>query len=331
MVARGLLALAGAGLGAVLSIPLALVVAREQLLVAAALYYQDSHPGMYRVARDPFLHYEPRPGRYTFGAARYTIDALTTRGLRRAASKAPGTFRVLAAGGSTTFGFDVDDHATWPARLEVALGATGARPVEVWNLGVEGYVLSQASERVRALSSALAPDLIVVQLYNAGRRPYLPDGVVPLTRAVLADDDAVRENFTDWRLDAPPRDIDEDLRRFRASRTERAARALARLRADAHASRHGDRLSLDRAARMVAEARARGVEVVFVLIPAARDAARYYRENLRVPPRNFIALDPAGLPPAWVDCHPPPDGLDWIARRIAEALRRRGFLGAAAP
>lgn len=328
-VGRGLLVLVGSLLGVALSVPVALGLARDRLLVASALYYQDSHPEMYRVARDPFLHYEPRPGRHEFGSVTYTVDALTTRGPTRPRRKPPGTLRILAAGGSTTFGFDVGDDATWPAKLEAALGGRARRPVEVWNLGVEGYVLSQVSERVRALSPALEPDLVLVQLYNAGRRPFLPGGALSLSRAVLADDDAVRENFTGWRADVPPGDVAGNVRRFRGSRAERAARALERLRADAQSSRYGDELSLVRSARMVAEARSRGVEVVFVLIPAARDAARYYREHLGVPARNLIELDASGLPPAWGDCHPPPDGLAWIARRVADELESRGFVRAA--
>ncbi|MBU0755090.1 MAG: SGNH/GDSL hydrolase family protein, partial [Planctomycetes bacterium] len=77
--------------------------------------------------------------------------------------KRPATFRILAMGGSTTWGHLVADDRTWPAYLERRLHEKGYEHVEVLNGGVSGYGLEQI---VRALEhkhlEALKPDLVLV-------------------------------------------------------------------------------------------------------------------------------------------------------------------------
>lgn len=303
---------------------LALAVPRtgvDRWLMASALYFQDSHPEMYRPSADPFLRYEPRPGSYRSLGTTFTINRHGVRGPERRVARTPGVARVLVGGGSTTFGFDVDDAQTWPAALEGHLARAG-RPTEAWNFGVEAYVLSQVSERLRAQLDPLRPDAIVVQLYNMGVRPFLPSrDPVALGGAVLRDDDAVRENFTAWR--PGPEALSPAA--LRASFWHRVRLARERRRSRPHDSTYGETLSFARAAQLRREALARGIDVLFVSIPATR-AGSYYRDALGVPARNLLDLSPAGLPASWVDCHPPPEGLSWIAARVSEALLARGFL-----
>jgi lysophospholipase L1-like esterase len=84
------------------------------------------------------------------------------RPTRIASPKPDGRIRVLALGGSTTFGLYVGAEAAFPASLERRLSArAGGRDVEVVNLGCAGF----ASDRVLALlrsALALEPDLVVV-------------------------------------------------------------------------------------------------------------------------------------------------------------------------
>ncbi len=91
--------------------------------------------------------------------------------------KPSGTYRVVCAGGSTTFDLLApDDASTWPARLGTLL----RRPADVVNAGFPGWtsVESLVSLEIRDLD--LAPDLVVVfsgvnDLQPAGHVPFAPD------------------------------------------------------------------------------------------------------------------------------------------------------------
>ncbi len=101
----------------------------------------------YPAAHDALLGYVPRPGARAAASlwgTRVTIDAL---GLRAHAPVAPHDERppLLALGDSFTFGDEVDDDDTWPARLERRLGR------RVWNAGVFGYGLDQVVLRAERL------------------------------------------------------------------------------------------------------------------------------------------------------------------------------------
>jgi len=93
---------------------------------------------------------------------RESVNAYGIRG-REVGEKKPGAFRILAMGGSTTWGHKVADDETWPCFLEEKLHDLGFGHVEVLNGAVSGYGLEQI---VRALEHrhlrALEPDLVVV-------------------------------------------------------------------------------------------------------------------------------------------------------------------------
>lgn len=84
------------------------------------------------------------------------------RPARLAIQKPPGTLRVFALGGSTTYGLYVGGEDAFPAVLERSLARRlPSRDVEMVNLGCPGF----ASDRVLALLRSvlrLDPDLVVV-------------------------------------------------------------------------------------------------------------------------------------------------------------------------
>jgi GDSL-like Lipase/Acylhydrolase family len=88
-------------------------------------------------------------------------NALGLRGGEVAASKAPGTRRVLVVGDSYVFGVGVDEEHTLPARLQRML-STGGESWEVLNLGVAGYSTDQEYVLFRELGPRLAPDVVVL-------------------------------------------------------------------------------------------------------------------------------------------------------------------------
>lgn len=97
-------------------------------------------------AHDPLLGFVPRPGyqsRDNLWRTQVTIDE---HGLRsNGPAPRPTGPAVLAVGDSFTFGDQVSDPDTWPARLEQRL----QRPV--WNGGVFGYSFGQTVLRAEQL------------------------------------------------------------------------------------------------------------------------------------------------------------------------------------
>lgn len=110
----------------------------------------------YPAVHDPELGYVPRPD---FASADNRWQVMVTidhDGMRANGSPRPGGAWVLAVGDSFTFGDQVADTDTWPARLERILG----RPVQ--NGGVFGYGFAQSVLRARRMLAAQpATDLVL--------------------------------------------------------------------------------------------------------------------------------------------------------------------------
>jgi hypothetical protein len=112
-------------------------------------------------AYDPLLGHIPTPNLVGFRNydANVTTDAEGLR-LNGPGPRPPGR-SVLAIGDSFTFGLEVDDDASWPARLEGLLG----RPVI--NAGVFGYGIDQIVLRGEQLVEAHKDvDLVVLAVFG---------------------------------------------------------------------------------------------------------------------------------------------------------------------
>lgn len=140
---------------------------------------QVFEPTVHQALPDPELLYGLRPGLslvlpsacpWSEDERRVHTNALGLRDPERAEPKPAGTLRVLAAGSSNTFGPCVSDEETWPARLEGELAGRLSRPVEVWNLGISGYMTRQAATLALRTARAHDADLVLLQVYNEGRR-----------------------------------------------------------------------------------------------------------------------------------------------------------------
>lgn len=111
----------------------------DKLTEASLAAYRDG-------VASPVLGWVPRPGTETErNCAGRDWSATVTGDLRRAngpAAAAAGSIAILTAGDSYTFGAEVDDGETFPARLEQLLG------VPVANLGVSAYDPLQAVLRL---------------------------------------------------------------------------------------------------------------------------------------------------------------------------------------
>src|SRR5580765_286284 len=94
--------------------------------------------------------------------------ALNSEGFRTPpfdAATRPGVLRIACIGDSWTFGMNVEQNQTYPARLEALLNARppiGIRGVDVMNFGVLGYTSFQGLQLLKTRVLALHPDIVVV-------------------------------------------------------------------------------------------------------------------------------------------------------------------------
>jgi hypothetical protein len=303
-------------------------------LFHAGLFYQGADLPVHRCAADPFLHYELDPGAVFRGVrpdgSAYTvhIDPSGGRAPAHSPAKSPNTFRILCYGGSTMYGAGVDDEQTIPAALERQLNAaagasdaTGFR-YEAWNFGTSAYTLGQAAHLARAHLDALAPDLVLVQLHNVGRRPFLPPTVCDDVSTVMDAEGSAffREQF------ASPEWIDESTHLWLMAHSALYRAAIARMvgSADGAPCAFCDALSGAEARALVREAGARGVPVLFVGIPYDRDNPPQIYPA--ADPQRFVSLFRSGRSAEFYEVHPPAPVLAEYAALLVDALRDRGVL-----
>lgn len=77
-----------------------------------------------------------------------------------------GERRIVALGGSGTFGWGVEEEQAWPARLEETLDE-GA---QVLNLGVPGYTIAQARRHLARRAEAVQPEVVILTVGDTESR-----------------------------------------------------------------------------------------------------------------------------------------------------------------
>ncbi|MBL4587003.1 MAG: SGNH/GDSL hydrolase family protein [Flavobacteriales bacterium] len=87
----------------------------------------------------------------------YSHNSLGCRGAKFGKKKTNGKIRVVAMGGSTTYGVGVNNEETWPFHLSEYLGAE----YEVVNLGVPGYSSVENLIQTALHLSDLQPDIAI--------------------------------------------------------------------------------------------------------------------------------------------------------------------------
>jgi hypothetical protein len=138
------------------------------LRLRAWMKYGSAAPGG---LRDPMLVRDeaaglwvPRPGYEIKGASIHIkINSLGFRGEEFARVKAPGTFRIVCLGASTTFSAEASSNeAVWTHRLQENLRAAyPGRNIEVINAAVGGYVADDNLRNLHYRVLPLNPDLVI--------------------------------------------------------------------------------------------------------------------------------------------------------------------------
>ncbi len=316
-------------------------------LVERALYYNEVDLPLYRVAEDPFLHYDLLPGARheqlgPLGPYTVEIDGWGARGAGHPWDKPPGGFRVLVVGASSVFGGGVSDDQAMPALLELGLEERLGRDVEVWNLAVSGYSASQVARKARRdLARVPDPDLLVVSYTGHLRRPFLPpwpaggdEGRGPVFQAVGSVDNKALfdqdpglwvENFPraplGWLLGETVQGL--------LLRGLPSYRYLAALLEDQDTPRPPPAqlmaLGLGEMRALEAEATAAGVPLVYLNVPVMPGQPF---DGARAP---WIDLAFPGQPVGYDAVHPAPEHLALWAERTTAELERLGLLPAPAP
>ena len=116
------------------------------------------------------------------------------RGLTFSREKGSNTFRIIAVGGSTTWGGDNSYRDSWPFQLEILLNENEKENIryEVINAGVSGYGSAQHYARSKKELLKLSPDMVII--YSAWNMVggldndvyyWVPDNVVKPGSSVL--------------------------------------------------------------------------------------------------------------------------------------------------
>lgn len=120
---------------------------------------------------DDLLGYRPHP-LFSIGATRFNSMGFRARG-EYSPYPPEGTLRILAAGGSTTFGsggFTLEE--AYPAQLEGVLREAGT-DCEVINAGVNGWQILQIRHSLEEWIGMVHPDIVILNsCWNTGLEPY---------------------------------------------------------------------------------------------------------------------------------------------------------------
>lgn len=110
----------------------------------------------------------PGPEQIPWTDAPVHINRFGLRGPEFELEKAPGTFRIVTMGESSTFGFMVDDTQTYPTLLQEILDRRmGGGEVEIINAGLPYYTTEDMAILLRGLVARMSPDLVTFYIgYN---------------------------------------------------------------------------------------------------------------------------------------------------------------------
>ena len=93
----------------------------------------------------------------------YSMNSEGFRGSEFIKNKPDDTYRIIAVGGSTTFGSGVTNENTWPIILEKKLqNISEGKNIEVINAGIAGMNSLEGSKLIKEKLIHFKPDLIII-------------------------------------------------------------------------------------------------------------------------------------------------------------------------
>lgn len=115
---------------------------------------------------DPHFHWRIRPGKYIHRKSGITecINSIGLRCPEIGKKKKPGTIRIIALGGSSTFIKSPETGESWTDILETKLNESTGLGFEVINAGTPGYSAYQSAMRLQHELIDYDPDIVII--YN---------------------------------------------------------------------------------------------------------------------------------------------------------------------
>lgn len=135
----------------------------ERELLETVIGMKRSEAPVRRYRPHPYFNYTCNPNYRTPD----NIRPYNSRGFRRPewGGKKEGGIRIIALGGSTTYGmYSKDGSDVWPALLEKKLQARWGPGIEVFNLGVPAYTTHEIIGVTAMLLPTLSPDIVLVHV-----------------------------------------------------------------------------------------------------------------------------------------------------------------------
>ncbi len=135
---------------------------RESVEGAIGLRHSEDYHVL-RYAAHPYFNYVGNPDyRFPDGTQPHN-----SKGFRRPewVEKGEGVVRIVALGGSTTYGmYSRDGRDVWPALLEGELRGSRGGGVEVLNLGLPAYTANEVIGVAAMLVPVLEPDIVLIHV-----------------------------------------------------------------------------------------------------------------------------------------------------------------------
>ena len=157
----------------------------------------------------PYMLYQNNPQFVRFGIKQH--NSMGYRGPEVTACPQPGVIRILALGGSTTYGYLLRDASdAWPAQLARILTERLGRPVEVVNGGLpyamSSDLLAHYIFQDRFLGARNNPELDGVAGGSASRPWWKSLAAPSISRRRTHEPGHRRRQFAD--VDGPPQPVD---------------------------------------------------------------------------------------------------------------------------
>ena len=148
---------------------------KRELLETVIGLKNPGHRPVPRYISHPYFNYIGNPAYQFPDGTRPHND----RGFRNPqwTAKAPGNLRIVALGGSTTYGMHSRDGSdVWPALLEHKLQSRPGRAIDVVNLGMPAYTTHEILGVTAMLVPTLSPDIVLIHVgANDAFAAWYPD------------------------------------------------------------------------------------------------------------------------------------------------------------